>query len=180
MTSIRIATAEDARELASMHVASWRETYAGILPDAMLSALSVEGRAAMWDRILLEPEKADFTVVHLSEHDGKVVGFGSCGFQRTETLKGKGYDGEISAIYVLRAFQRHGVGARLMSVMGLDLASRGFDAASLWVLRENTVARAFYERFGGQVVEEREDVRDGVTLVEVAYGWTTLRTFGVR
>jgi ribosomal protein S18 acetylase RimI-like enzyme len=179
MDTIRMATIEDSRELASMHVASWRETYAGILPDAMLSALSVEGREAMWDRILRDPEKADSTVVHLVEHQRKVVGFGSCGSQRSETLKDKGYHGEIGAIYVLRAFQRQGVGARLMSSMALDLASRGFNAASLWVLRENTAARAFYERFGGQVVDEREDVRGETTLVEVAYGWASLKTFEV-
>jgi len=77
-------------------------------------------------------------------------------------------------------FQRHGVGARLMTAMALDLTSRGFNAASLWVLRENEVARAFYERFGGQVVEEREDVRKESTLAEIAYGWTNLKTFDVR
>jgi ribosomal protein S18 acetylase RimI-like enzyme len=62
--------------------------------------------------------------------------------------------------------------------MAFDLTSRGFSAASLWVLRENAVARAFYERFGGQVIYEREDVRGGATLVEVAYGWANLKTFG--
>jgi ribosomal protein S18 acetylase RimI-like enzyme len=180
METIRIATIEDARELADMHVASWRETYAGILPDAMLSALSVEGRTAMWEGILRDPEKADSTVVHLVEDGHRIVGFGSCGSQRSETLKDKGYDGEIGAIYVLRAFQRRGVGARLMSTMAFDLTSRGFGAASLWVLRENAVARAFYERFGGQAIEEREDIRGGATLVEVAYGWVNLETFEVR
>jgi hypothetical protein len=29
-----------------MHVASWRETYTGLLPDKMLSSLSVEARAS--------------------------------------------------------------------------------------------------------------------------------------
>jgi ribosomal protein S18 acetylase RimI-like enzyme len=177
--TIRIAIPEDAAELGKMHVASWKETYAGILPDAMLSALSIEGRTAMWDPILREPEKADSTVVHLVEDGGSIVGFGSCGSQRSETLKVKGYDGEIGAIYVLRAFQRQGVGARLMSTMALDLMFRGFNSASLWVLRENAVARAFYERFGGQVVDEREDVRKEATLAEVAYGWANLKTFDV-
>jgi ribosomal protein S18 acetylase RimI-like enzyme len=180
MATIRIATIEDAPRLASMHIASWRETYTGILPDAMLSALSVEGRAAMWGRMLRDPEKADSTIVHLVEDGDRIVGFGSCGSQRLETLKEKGYDGEIGAIYVLRAFQRQGVGARLMSTMAFDLTSRGFNAASLWVLRENAVARAFYERFGGRVVDEREDVRKEATLAEVAYGWANLKTLGMR
>jgi hypothetical protein len=64
--------------------------------------------------------------------------------------------------------------------MAIDLTSRGFNAASLWVLRENAVARAFYERFGGQAIEKRADVRGGATLVEVAYGWANLKMFEVR
>jgi hypothetical protein len=38
--TIRIAAPEDAPGIANMHVASWRETYAGMVPDAMLSSLS--------------------------------------------------------------------------------------------------------------------------------------------
>jgi ribosomal protein S18 acetylase RimI-like enzyme len=64
------------------------------------------------------------------------------------------------------------VGARLMSTVALDLTYRAFNAASLWALRENAVARAFYKRLGGQGIEEREAVRKEATLVEVAYGWS--------
>jgi hypothetical protein len=37
VAQIRIATPDDAPALGSMHVASWRETYSGVLPDKMLS-----------------------------------------------------------------------------------------------------------------------------------------------
>ena len=74
-----------------MHVTSWRETYAGLLPDKMLSALSVESRAAAWAKIMqdpgTEPATERSTVVHLAEHQGAIIGFGSCGAQRTESLK---------------------------------------------------------------------------------------------
>jgi ribosomal protein S18 acetylase RimI-like enzyme len=166
-----------------MHVASWRETYAGIVPDAMLTSLSVVSRTAMWDRIMREPTMSGSTVVHIAELDGKVIGFGSCGSQRSENLKDRGYEGEISAIYVLRAFQGHGVGARLLFKMASDLLARGFPAASLWVLRDNTTARRFYERYGAQIIAEREDVRATAVLVELAYGWarlTELSQFAVR
>jgi ribosomal protein S18 acetylase RimI-like enzyme len=65
-----------------------------------------------------------------------VVGFGCCGSQRSETLKETGYAGEIGAIYVLRAFQRRGLGGRLMSIMASDLMSRSRSTASLWVLKK--------------------------------------------
>ena len=176
VAKIRVATPDDAPALAVMHVASWRETYAGILPDKMLSALSVEGRAAAWAKIMQEPANERSTVVYLAEHDGTIVGFGSCGAQRTDNLKTKGYDGEFSGIYVLRAFQGQGIGASLLAKMSLDLLGRGFSAAALWVLRDNPVARRFYEHHGGKVIAEREDIRDGAVLVELAYGWADLKT----
>lgn len=88
--------------------------------------------------------------------------------------KEKGYDGEIGAIYVLKAFQRSSFGKRLLFEMAANLLERGFRAVSLWVLRDNATARRFYERYGAQVVAEREDVRKDTVLVEVAYGWADL------
>jgi hypothetical protein len=172
--TIRAAGLADAPDLARVHVASWRETYPGMVPDAMLSALSVEGRTAMWDQILRQPATPASTVVYVIEVDSKIVGLGSCGSQRAATLKKRGYDAEIYAIYVLKVFQRRAMGTRLLSAMASNLSARGFGALSLWVLRNNAVARQFYERNGGKVVADREDVRANGVLVEVAYGWMDL------
>jgi ribosomal protein S18 acetylase RimI-like enzyme len=175
VAQIRVAALDDAPALGGMHVASWHETYAGLLPDKMLSSLSIDARAAMWAKIMREPPTVGSTVIYLAEHAGAIIGFGSCGAQRTEILKNKGYDGEVSAIYVLREFQKRKIGARLFSAMSVDLTRRGFNSAALWVLRDNLRARHFYEHFGAKVIAEREDVRDGAVLVELAYGWPDLK-----
>jgi GNAT superfamily N-acetyltransferase len=141
----------------------------------MLSSLSVEARAAAWAQIMRDPPTVGSTVIFLAEHAGRIIGFGSCGAQRSEILKDKGYDGEVSAIYLLREFQNRGIGARLLGSMSSDLLRRGFSAAALWVLRDNSTARRFYDHHGGSVVAEREDVRDGAVLAELAYGWTDLK-----
>jgi ribosomal protein S18 acetylase RimI-like enzyme len=171
--TIRVASLADAGDIAAMHVASWHETYAGMLPDEMLASLSIDSRAAMWAKIMGEPATSNSTVVYVAELDNRIVGFGSCCAQRTETLR-EAYDGEIGAIYVLKVFQRYAIGTRLLFAMASDLSQRGFGAASLWVLRDNAPARRFYERYGAQVIAEREDVRKEVVLVEVAYGWIRL------
>jgi ribosomal protein S18 acetylase RimI-like enzyme len=175
VAQIRVATPDDAPALGSMHVASWRETYTGLLPDKMLASLSAEARAASWAKIMREPATAHSTVVYLAEHEATIIGFGACGAQRAEGLRSKGYGGEVNAIYVLREFQKRKIGVRLFSAMSSDLLRRGISAATLWVLRENTRARRFYEHFGGKVIAEREDVRDGAVLVELAYGWPDLK-----
>jgi GNAT superfamily N-acetyltransferase len=175
VAQIRLATPEDAPALGSMHVASWRETYAGLLPDTMLSSLSIEARAAAWVQIMREPATAGATVIYLAEHEGTIIGFGSCGAQRTEGLKDKGYDGEVSAIYVLREFQKRGIGTHLFRAISSHLTRSGICAAALWVLRDNLSARRFYARLGGKVIAGREDIRDGTVLVELAYGWPDLK-----
>jgi ribosomal protein S18 acetylase RimI-like enzyme len=174
---IRIATPDDAQALGQMHVTSWRETYAGLLPDEMISSLSVEARVAAWAKIMRDSATEYSTVIYLAEYHGALVGFGSCGAQRTESLKHKGYTGEVSAIYVLREFQKRKIGTRLLCTMFSDLQEHGFNAAALWVLRDNLRARRFYEHFGAKVIAEREDVRDGTVLVELAYGWPDLKGF---
>lgn len=174
---IRLAVPDDAKALGAMHVASWRETYTGILPDRMLSALSIDARAAAWAKIMRDPAAEHSAVVYLAEQESSIIGFGACGAQRTENLRDTGYDGEFGAIYVLRAFQGQGIGACLLGKMFLDLLARGFSAAALWVLRENPRARRFYEYHGGQLVAEREDIRGDATLVELAYGWSDLKSW---
>ena len=170
----RRATINDAGQLGAVHVASWRETYAGILPDHMLAGLSVEARSAMWAKILGNPSSFAESAVYVIEEDASMVGFGACGRQRDSHLKELGFDAEISAIYVLRSRQRRGIGRALMGDMARDLRTRGNEAAALWVLRENAAAREFYRRLGGEVVAEKEDRRENVNLVEVAYGWREL------
>ena len=45
-TVIREATPEDARAIATVHVASWRTTYRGLLRDAYLDSLDLEALSA--------------------------------------------------------------------------------------------------------------------------------------
>jgi ribosomal protein S18 acetylase RimI-like enzyme len=172
--SFREARSSDAAALGALHVASWRETYAGILPDELLAGLSAEARSGMWSAALNDSAGWDGTAIFVAEQEGRMVGFGACGGQRDEALKAQGFAGEIGAIYVLRIHQRAGLGKSLMSLMARKLLDRGLSAATLWVLRENVPARAFYERLGGVLVGQKDDEQSGTTLTEVAYGWRDL------
>jgi GNAT superfamily N-acetyltransferase len=176
MTTIRVRTAAlpDAEAIGALHVASWKETYAGILPAAMLAELSVGARADMW-RSVLDPSKGIERAAVVAEVDGQLVGFGSCGPQRDSRLAGAGFSAEFGAIYLLRSHQGRGGGRSLLAAMSGNLSSAGHSAASLWVLRENEPARAFYERLGGIVVGERTETGAHGALVETAYGWRDLR-----
>lgn len=174
MVDYRLATTGDASAIGALHVTSWRETYAGLLPQEMLDGLSPESRAAMWGTVLDAPASPIGTRVYVAESAGEIVAFGACGGQRDDAMRGCGFAGEIGAIYVLRSQQGGGVGRALMSLMARDLMARPVLGASLWVLRENVGARGFYEGLGGAIIMEKELAESNATLHEVAYGWSDL------
>lgn len=157
--------------MAKVHVAAWRETYPGILPDDMLERLSIADEAIRWQRMLDRPGAWGGAVGFVADQDGSVVGYGLCGEQRMALLRDRGFAGEISELYVLGSSQRQGVGSGLMKAMAGVLRERGHRAISLWVLERNGPARRFYERLGGTPIAEK---RTG--LIEVAYGWSDLQT----
>lgn len=171
---LREAIQTDAAAIGSLHVASWHQTYTGIIPDDMLAGLSVEAQTAMWSKILSDPAAFGGTAVFVAEDGGRIVGFGSCGQQRDQTLADAGFGGEVGAMYVLRSHQNRGVGRLIMAAMSQFLSGLGHKAASLWVLRENTRARTFYEGLGGEIVGEKREEQPEATLIEVAYGWRDL------
>jgi ribosomal protein S18 acetylase RimI-like enzyme len=177
---IRTATVADALRIAHLHVKSWLETYTGIVPDEILEALSVPRRMLAWENILRDPVKHDGTVVYLKVVGETIAGFGACSEQRDIDLKGRGFDGEIGAIYVLQRFQRQGTGRALMRALSSDLVHRGFHGVALWVLRENAPARRFYEKCGGVTIGEKKDIRGQVVLTEVAYGWRDIKVLQRR
>ncbi len=156
--------------MAKVHIVSWRETYPGMLPEPMLARMSISDEAIRWQRMLDRPRAWGGTIAFVAEQAAQLVGYGSCGEQRTQPLRGRGFTGEIGELYVLRSAQRQGAGSGLLKAMAGALFERGHRGMSLWVLEQNAAARLFYERLGGTPVAEK---RSG--LIEVAYGWSDLR-----
>ncbi len=173
--TFRPAVPFDAEGIARVHVQSWRETYAGIIPEERLKALSVAERTQRWRDLLALP--APDAALFVAFNGPLIVGFGHCGRQRSKQLE---HAGEFNAIYVLKEMQRTGVGRQLMAAMKEHLQACGITSASLWVVKENADARAFYEALGGQAVAEKTEHRNGYALNEIAYGWRELEGLGRR
>jgi ribosomal protein S18 acetylase RimI-like enzyme len=138
---IRAARPADARPIAAVHVATWRDAYAGLLPDDVLAGLDTGERAHRWRDRLAAPAAGTFVLVF--EQDGRVGGFVSGGPSRDQFP-----GGEVYAIYVDPACQGRGAGTRLLTGAARHLAEAHFTDASLWVLASNHPARRFYESQG--------------------------------
>jgi L-amino acid N-acyltransferase YncA len=167
---IRMAQLADAVAIATVHVDSWRTTYAGILPDDYLANLSYERRERLWRDTLSTPSGTEF--VYVAEDAGRnVIGFAAGGAERSGDAI---YTGELYAIYLLDRHQRQGIGRRLTVAVVNRLLHKGFSSMLVWVFAANP-SRAFYEALGGQQVYEKSLTIGGVQLVEVAYGWRDIR-----
>jgi ribosomal protein S18 acetylase RimI-like enzyme len=173
--TLRPAVPFDADGIARVHVQVWRETYVGIMPAERLAALSVAERTQRWRDIMALPAPDAALFVAFNGLD--LVGFGHCGRQRSPQLD---FTGEINALNVLKEVHRLGVGRQLMAAMKDHLQACGMTSASLWVVKENARARAFYEALGGLAVAEKAEHRDGYTLNEIAYGWRDLEGMGSK
>ena len=137
------ASPDDAWPLAAVDVASWQSAYRGLLPDDYLDALSVEQRAADWQRRLLghDAERGRSTLV--ADEDGEILGFLRFGPDEDDPTAGF-----VFLLYVLPARWRSGVGAALMAAGEARLREMGFTSAALAVLEANDRARRFYEQLG--------------------------------
>jgi len=170
---IRSAAIEDARAIAEVHVESWKSTYRGILPEALLNGLSVEKRESSWRDSLAAHEPPSVITLVGCDEGGRVVAFVSGGKERTGQL---GCDGEIYAIYLRQEAQRSGLGTLLVRQFVHELDAHGLGSMAVWVLSLNPSKR-FYECLGGKVIGQQQIEQGGQPFIEVAYGWQSLNVF---
>lgn len=164
----------DAEALAQVHVASWRETYRGMLPDAYLARMSVADFTRRFRRSLTHPGPNDVTLAAVTR-DG-LVGYAQGGPSRSRIAG----EAEIQTLYILRTGQGSGVGRRLLVDSARALAAQGATSLMISVLRDNARARGFYEHLGGEAEAPRaERGPGGALLQEVAYRWPEIsKLFG--
>lgn len=166
--SVRPAVPEDAPVIASLHVGSWRSSYRGIVSDETLDGLSIEKRVEKWLEWFENPPLGSCLLV--AEGEIGMMGFVSAGPARPEA----GDVGEVYAIYLAQAAQRQGAGRALMRQAAHHLIDQGFRSMQLWVFKDNTPARKFYEALGGKYLREQPIDIGSQRLLEVAYGWNDL------
>lgn len=181
MIAIRRARPADAAAIGAVHVAAWRSTYPGILPDRFLARLSVARQAAHYDAAIRSGVGVHVATASGSDLDGvsdegravKIVGFVSGGPSRSFGNRQKLAEGEIDTLYVLDDWRERGIGRRLMRAAAAHLSGAGCQSAFVWVLRDNP-NRWFYTRLGGKPVAEATIEVGGQKVVQTAYVWTPI------
>jgi GNAT superfamily N-acetyltransferase len=168
MIRVRAARIEEARAIARIYVAGWRDAYPGLIPDRVLLDMSEDRQSLAWAATIAEDRARG--LVRVAVENGRVVGFGSAGRSRFAALP---FAGEVYTLYVDEGARDRGVGRDLLLGLFEALARRGHGSAMIWVLAANP-ARHFYATQGGRLVAQWTERQWGVTLDQTAYGWPDL------
>ncbi|MBV8165940.1 MAG: GNAT family N-acetyltransferase [Alphaproteobacteria bacterium] len=174
---IRTATYDDAGAIAALHVASWRDSFRGMIPDHVLDGPMLDERLPMWRQVLAIEPVGRFVLVATTRDvhgEEQILGFASGG--RIRKRGGARFAAEVYTLYVAQEWRGQRLGCRLLASMAMRSKLFGHGSLMLWTLEANAPARAFYEALGGQPLGRRDDSFGGVRLSEIGYGWPRIET----
>ncbi len=144
---VRLAVPGDAAAMAEVHVASWRATYRGLMPDRLIDGMEVAGRTAAWQRNLARIASGEIPDMRawVVERDHAIVGFASLATSRDDDAVPE--VGELQTLYLHPRAWGLGLG-RALHAAAIDDAAARWRELTLWVLDGNLRAIRFYEAAG--------------------------------
>ena len=162
-TSTRLAQSTDARAIAEINVRAWQKAYKGLLPDALLDKLSVDGAAKGWQAHI-----ESGVIIWLLEFDGVVRGFASIGKSLDKDAEQD--VAELFTIYIEPEYVGMHLGSELIHAALNDLRHSQFRQCTVWFLAGNDQAQAFYERIGFiKDNVEKHEMLNGIEMHQIRY-----------
>lgn len=138
MMEVRAATVDDATIMGEIHYYTWLSTYSRLIDQGFLKSHSIQKSTHYFQSIQC--------INHLvGIINNQVIGFIGYGPSREESLPNYG---EITGLYILKAYQQQGYGKILLQEALTVLTKMGYSQYYLWILAENQGAMHFYEQNG--------------------------------
>ena len=135
--TLREAVPSDIPALATLHVATWNDTYA-----PLMTGPPVAVREQQWRQAFAQPESWFCYVVE--GRDSALVGFTKGVFRPEHEIPG-----ELSKLFLARDYQRLGLGRRLVALVVQRFLTAGVASMAAYVDPRNPSC-GFFERLGGQ------------------------------
>jgi len=158
---IREAVATDIPALAQLHVATWNATYSPML----MNGPPVAVRERQWREAFATQDGSWFCFVVVDSR-GELVGFAKG--RRSDLPE---YAGELNKIYLLREYQRMGLGRRLVGHVARRFLSQGI--TSMWLYGDARNPSSLVWRALGAVKTDADPGSGN-------YGWRDLHQLAAR
>lgn len=139
--SARLAWPTDARAIAQIQIAAWREDYSGLLPDHVLLDLKPEPFTESWEASLTTPPDARTRVLVALER-ATVRGFALVHPSQDPDADPVA-DAEVAEFVIDPLHRRAGHGSRLLQASVDTLIADKFSRGLWWVGAGNDVLRGF-------------------------------------
>ena len=160
---IRPTEISDAQSMSRIYVRSWLDTYLSVVPFGFLFEMSESQHKQAFRNEIINNQVISF----VAEETSNIVGFITGGNER----KGNDiYGGEIYTLYVLKYYQRRGIGSKLVSALTKQLNQNGIYSMLVRVLKLNPYRR-FYKKINGIYLKTERLTFAGESLDVETYGW---------
>lgn len=147
---IRKATKNDVEELSRLKQIMWMQTYRGIYSDDVIDNFDYEKHKNKFLKIIGNPD-INFYVV---ESDNKLIGYMTYGVPLRPF---RDYEQEIGLLYLLKEYQRNGIGRELFNIAFNGIKEKGYKEFFISCNKYNVNAQAFYKKMGGEAIYIDED-----------------------
>ena len=164
MIKIRSALNSDLQDIISIHVESWKDAYADVLPAEFIAGQLDRELANHWRET--EIQKQDIVLV--AEEDS-AVGFAAVWCRPIPF---------IDNLHVRPSHRSKKIGAALMKAVAQDLIQKELKTAYLWVFESNQKAIRFYESLGGTKKEQSWKNIFGYKVLSRKIEWDDLAKIG--
>ena len=146
---IRNIKKEDIPEVVNIQIDGWRASYKGMIDDEYLENMNVENKIKMREKDYKENR---FIV---AEINNEIVGFCRYTDNMEKTPETPEVDCELRALYVKPELKHNGIGKKMFQYAVNEFKNMGKTKMVLWCLKDNVLARKFYEKMGGKIIKER-------------------------
>ena len=160
---IRPSQKTDANTMSRIYVKSWRDTYLSVIPFGFLYEMS----ESQHEQAFLKELDSKQVLSFVAEDVGRVVGFVTGGNERNGNDI---YSGEIYTLYVLKNFQRQGIGGKLVSALATQFNENSIYSMLVRVLKLNPYRR-FYKKINGTYIKSEHLTVAGEVMDMETYGW---------
>ena len=150
---IRLAKEEDCNELSKLKHDVWNETYRGIYNDNKIDNFDYKKNSKKFLNTINNPD-IELYVVEDSE---RLVGYMDYGIPIRPY---KDYNQEIGLLYLLKEYQRKGIGKELFNIACNRIKENGYNEFFICCNKYNINAQEFYKKMGGIIDETDEDNND--------------------